>query len=468
MPNRTKVICTIGPSSWDYSILKKLVQAGMDVARLNFSHGTHTEKAQQIETLRAISKELEKPIAIIADLQGPKLRLGIIDGIRKLTRGEEIILSLNPISNEVPIQFDLAPFIKKNHRIFLNDGLIELKVHSVTGKSIKTIAQNSGDISSHKGINIPDTNMKGNVFTQKDKEDAQFALKEGVDYLALSFIQKSDDINPAKELIKKYNPDTKIIVKVEKKEAIDNLESIIHASNAIMVARGDLAIETAASQVPIAQQRIIKLSRQHHRPVIIATQMLESMIENPRATRAEVSDVANAVMDQVDCVMLSAESASGKYPVEAVETMQNIISSVEKNLEYKHYIRIDWENLLEEDKSVMALSSSAASLAYRLGTKAIVVGTATGKTARILSSFRPDCRIIAITHDLQTQRQLNMVWGVEPYIVKPTSNFNVFLEHIYNELKITHSLKKGDNVVVVTGTTAGVSGTTNTIKVTSL
>jgi pyruvate kinase len=235
-----------------------------------------------------------------------------------------------------------------------------------------------------------------------------------------------------------------------------------------MVARGDLAIETDNTTVPIVQQKIIKLARQLQKPVIVATQMLESMTENPRPTRAEVSDVATAVMDQADCVMLSAESASGKYPIEAVSTMNHVIETVEANPEQKHYIKINWEKVMASDLSLYGIAASACSLAFRIGAKAIVVGTATGRTAQIISAFRPDTQIVAVTHDELTRNQLNLVWGVKPVIVKPTTNFNTFVEHIFSELDDLHEFKKGDKLVIVTGLTAGVSGTTNTIKIATL
>lgn len=463
---KTKIVCTIGPASWDYETMKKMAKAGMDVVRLNMSHGKQEEKAVQIHQARQISKEINKPIAVFADLQGPKLRLGIIDGIKRVTIGEILKISTEPKDEtELPIQFDLTPYVKPGHRMFLNDGLIELKVTSVSGKTITGKAENSGVVSSNKGVNVPDTNIGSASFTPKDEKDTIFALKAGVDYIALSFVQTAKDIQPVKRLIAEYNPKAKIMVKIEKKEAITNLEEIVKESHTIMVARGDLAIETNNAQVPIYQERMIRLCRKYQKPVIVATQMLESMTENPRPTRAEVSDVANAVLDQVDAVMLSAESASGKYPVESVETMKKIIDSVESHPDYHHSINVDWDNFKSEELAFMAIAASATALGQRVGAKAIVTGTATGNTAIISSNFRPEARIIAITHDEQTKNQLALVWGVEPLVVRPTANFNLFYEHVMDALSSGHNLNKGDKVVIVIGTTAGVSGTTNTIKV---
>lgn len=466
---KTKIVCTIGPSSWDPTTLKKLIDSGMDVARLNFSHGSHLEKTHQIKSIRKISSELKKPIAIIADLQGPKIRLGEIDGIKEIRKGDQIRLALNPATEEdLPMQFDLSPYVKKGHRIFLNDGLVELVVHSIEGKTVIANSQNSGIVSSHKGVNIPDTRINEGVFTEKDQTDAEFALKQKVDYLALSFIQTPQDMDPAINLIKKLNPQTKVLVKVEKKEAVEHLEQIIEKTDAVMVARGDLAIEMPAAEVPVVQQKMIKLSRQHYKPVIVATQMLESMTENPRPTRAEVSDVANAVLDQVDAVMLSAESASGRYPVESVITMREIIESVESVLDVKHYIKIDWDIVTPEDIAFRALTSAAASIGYRVKAQAIAVATATGRTAYHLSSFRPDSKIIAITHDEQTKNQLALAWGVTAVIVGQTYTADQFWDHTIDEVNKLKFLKKGDKLIVVNGSKVGQTGGTDTIKIATI
>ncbi len=472
---RTKIVCTIGPASWDYPVMKKLAQEGMNIVRLNMSHGTHEEKHKQIEQVRKISKELGKPLAIIADLQGPKLRLGKFgeetegnDPKMEIKKGQVFRLSIVPQEDEIPMQFDLSPFVKKDHRIYLNDGLVEVVVTKVLGKTIEVKAQNDGFISSNKGVNIPDTNLKGMAFTDKDFRDAEFALKEDVDYIALSFVQNPEDLSRLKEMIKKAKSKIQIISKIEKNEAILNLEAIVKATDAIMVARGDLGIETSAAQVPILQQKMVKLCRQYQKPVIVATQMLESMTENPRPTRAEASDVANAVLDQVDAVMLSAESASGKYPVESVRTMKEIILNVEENPDYKNYIKINWENISGENLSLNAIVSSAASISYRIKAKAIVVATTTGKTARLLSSFRPDAQIIAVSHDEQTRNQMSLVWGAYSIVVKPSENFETFLKNMTQKVEELGMAKKGDKVVFVIGRKIGIAGTTDTIKVATL
>jgi pyruvate kinase len=465
---KTKIVCTIGPASWDFETLKALAEAGMDVARLNFSHGTHDEKRQQIALVRQISQEINKPLAVVADLQGPKLRLGKIEGTVEVKKGDQIILSSEPQEGEVPLQFDLSPFVTPDQRIFLNDGLIELKVLEVSGKSIKTEAQNDGVYSSNKGVNVPDTRIKDGIFSDKDFEDARCALEENVEYLALSFIQAAEDVKPMRDLINEYKSNTQIIAKIEKKEAIDNLEAIMEVVDAVMIARGDLAIETSASEVPIHQQKITKIARQYQKPVIVATQMLESMTENPRPTRAEASDVGNAVLDQVDAVMLSAESASGKYPVETVKMMTEIIQTVEMHPDYSQYIKINWEHVRSENRVFSAIVSSAAALGYRIDAKAIAVGTTTGRTARLISIFRPGPAIFAATHDEKTYRQMALLWGVRPIIIPATPDVQSFWTEISNKVSQMQDIESGDSLIMVSGANVGITGATDTIKVVTL
>lgn len=465
---KTKIVCTIGPASLHPTMLKKLVEAGMDVARLNMSHGKHDEKSEQIKVLRALSKEFNRPIGVFADLQGPKLRLGTIEGTIEIKKGQTIKLSITPQADELPMQFDLAPFVKKDQRIFLNDGLVALNVKEVSGKSITTTALNDGWVSSNKGVNVPDTILTGASFTPKDKADAEFALQENVDYIALSFVQTANDVTSVRKMIEKSGKKIKIIVKIEKPAAVTNLEAIIKETDAVMVARGDLAIETSAAEVPIIQQKIIRLSRQYQKPVIVATQMLESMTENPRPTRAEASDVANAVLDQADAVMLSAESASGKYPVEAVTVMKEIIQEVERNPEYHTKISVDWNTIPKHEVSSNAIDAAAALLSSKIESPVIAVGTVTGKTANILSSFRPDAKIIAVTHDIQTYNQLALVWGVSSYILKPIASYKDFVYSIVGLITERKLAKKGDPVVIITGSTIGTPGFTDTIKIATI
>ncbi len=461
---KTKIVATIGPSSNTKEVLANLIKSGMNVARLNFSHGTNETKKEHIKIIRDLASELSVPIAIVGDLSGPKMRLGIIDGVKQIDQGEKIDLSITPTKDQLPIGYDISGDVKEGERIFLNDGLVELRVVGVEGKAIKTIAENSGWVSSNKGLNIPDT-VLSNVFTEKDKTDASFALEEGVDYLALSFIQNADDVGVVRDFIQKKNSQVKIISKIETKEAINNIEDIVKASDAVMVARGDLAIQTKAEEVPILQQKIVRLCRNYHRPVIIATQMLESMVENPRPTRAEVSDVANAVLDQVDAVMLSAESASGKYPVEAVKVMNDVIVSVEENPDYKHFININWESFSMSELSYNAIAEATTSLADRLNSPLIAGATSSGKTVRMISSFRPQSHILALSYDDTIRNQLVLVWGAFPIKVEIVKDSDLFWEEVLREVKKLSLAKTGDEVVLVRGTTIGKSGATDTIKV---
>lgn len=465
---RTKIVATIGPASSSPDILKALIKTGLDVVRLNFSHGNYQERIEQIKTIRRLSEELKRPVAIMADLQGPKLRLGKFEGVIEITKGQLITLSTHPKENQLPIQFDLTPYVEKGQRIFINDGLVEFKIVGVKEDKLELQAQNSGQISANKGVNVPDTILENGSFTKKDAEDAEFVLTQNIDLIAMSFVQFAEDLKPLQNLLKKHNSRAKIIAKIEKKSALDNIEEIIKEADGIMIARGDLGIETLASEVPLVQERIINLARQHQKPVIVATQMLESMTTNPRPTRAETSDVANAVLREVDAVMLSGESANGKYPVEAVSTMQQIILSVEQHPEYKSNIDINWQKLTIQQISANAVAAAAQELALRTNAKVIVVGTASGRTAQILASFRPKSKILAITHDQQTQNQLQLSWGVEATVVNPIKSVDMFWEKIIVEVKQSKLASAGDNIVIISGSAVGVSGKTDTIKIVTL
>lgn len=485
LPKKTKIVCTIGPASWEYSVMKQLAQAGMDVARLNFSHGSYAERGEQIKQIRKISEELGKPLAVLADLQGPKIRLGKISDellelhasklpggrqeegrnpIIMLKKGEEIELSTEPTGAQLPMQFDLTPFLKKGDRILLNDGLVEVITTEIKGKTIKGTVENDGYVSSNKGVNVPDTMLPGASLTPKDYADAEFALKFGVDYLAISFVQSPEDLVKARALIRRHSPKAKLIVKLEKPQAVNCLEEIVKATDAIMVARGDLAIETNAATVPLVQKRIIRLARQYFKPVIVATQMLESMTENPRPTRAEVSDVANAVFDQADAVMLSGESANGKYPVDTVKMMTSIIKSVESQDEYQNYIGVNMAEVNVKELGNRSIACSAAILADLAEAKAIVAGTETGKTVYSLSSFRPDAHIIALTHDEETRNQLVLCWGVTPFLREGKETAAEFWKEALEISKENDFAKTADKIVIVSGTQIGKPGNTDTIK----
>lgn len=460
----TKIVCTIGPSSWDFKVMEKLAKEGMDIARLNFSHGTPEEKLEQIKNIRTISQKLGKPLGIIADLPGPKLRLGTLKEELFLKMGQQVQLSVYPQTDEIPLQFDLSPYLKKGQRMLLNDGLVELKVIDIKGKVIVGEVQNSGVISSNKGVNIPDSKLTAAAFTEKDLSNAEFALENNVEFLALSFVETAEDLTKARELIKKHKSPTKIVVKLEKPKAVENLEEIIKATDAIMVARGDLAIETESFEVPLIQKKIIRLARQYFKPVIVATQMLESMTQNPRPTRAEVSDVANAVFDQADAVMLSAETASGRYPVETVKMMSSIIHSVESNDEYQNFIGIEMAKAESQELPNRGIAISAALLADLVKAKLIVVATESGKSANFLSAFRPPAHIVAITHQEIIKNQLCLYWGVSPFLMAEDNSVEDFWKKAQKLIKDKNWAKSEDKVILVTGAQMNISGNTNVIK----
>jgi len=365
----------------------------------------------------------------------------------------------------LPIQFDFSKDAQSGQKMYLNDALIALTILKSEGGVITAKALNNGWVTSKKGINLPETTFKSETFTKDDRESAIFTIKENCDFIAISFVQSSKDIKPLRDLLNKANSKIKIISKIETPHAVTNIEELVQDSDAIMIARGDLAIETSPAEVPLIQQKIIVLSRQQQKPVIVATQMLESMIDNPRPTRAEASDVANAVLSQVDAVMLSAESASGNYPVEAVKTMNSIIEAVEANPEFKRYIKINWEKINLNDLNFNAIVSSSASLAYRLKAPIIGIGTVSGKTARQLSSFRPSSLITAFTHNETVSRQLLLSWGILPIIIDDKFESEAFDKIMLENIKVKKLARKGNLIVLIWGSKIGTSGTTDTIKV---
>lgn len=460
---RTKIVATIGPASQNEKVLKDLFLSGVNIVRLNFSHGNLEQKKEAIELIRKISSKLKMQIGILADLPGPKIRLGEIDGLFKIKKGDVLTFGMNG-KTHLPIQFDFTNDVSVGQKMYLNDGLIALTIMSSKGGVVTAKALNNGWVTSRKGINLPDTMFVGSTFTKEDKESALFAIRENLDFIALSFVQSSKDIAPLKEIIKEKGSKIKIIAKIEKPQAVTNIEDIIATADGVMVARGDLAIETSPAEVPLIQQKIIVLARQNQKPVIVATQMLESMIDNPRPTRAEASDVANAVLSQVDAVMLSAESASGNYPVEAVRTMSSIIETVEADPEFKRYIKINWEKINMNDLNFNAIVSSSATLAYRLHSPVIGVGTVTGKVVRQLSSFRPSSLIFALTHDETTARQLQLSWGVIPSIIDRQHEPQSFGEKMHQLIVKSKLAKKGNTIVLIWGSKIGISGTTDTVR----
>jgi pyruvate kinase len=461
----SKIVCTIGPASRDPRILKRLLEAGMDVARMNFSHGSHAEHLNCIQLLRATANKLGKTIAILADLQGPKIRTGALAGgvPVALRTGQNFTITTRKIlgdSTRVSTIFlPLPREVHRGDRILLSDGLIELRVESVRLKDVNCRVVNGGALGEHKGINLPGVKLRVPALTPKDKEDLKFALAHGADYIAVSFVRRPEDVLLAKRLIRRAGKETPVIAKLEKPEAIENLEGILRVSDGVMVARGDLGVEMNPEQVPVVQKNIIARAREFRRPVITATQMLESMTENPRPTRAEASDVANAIFDGSDAVMLSAETASGKYPVEAVNMMARIIEEAETSI--KEFARPGTQEKLKVAETVAELVCHAS---RELHMKWIVVFTHSGFTARLISRYRPLVPIAAFSPEAETRRRLALVWGVAPLGIPDLRKVDQLAQISEKRLLEEKLVRKGDVIAIVAGTPMGVRGTTNFMK----
>ncbi len=471
--NRTKIVATIGPASSSYKTLLKMAKAGMDVCRLNFSHNSHQSHLELIKNIKKIRKKLNLPLTILQDLQGPKLRVADIGdkGIR-VEKNEEIILvdkniiNYNLLVNSkkklIPVDFDISTIVKNNNRILIHDGLIELKVLRIEKRLVWCRVNTAGIIFSHKGVNIPGNKITDNVLTEKDKKDLKFGLKQKVDWVALSFVRDPQDIRNLKKFIKEYSPQSqvKIMAKIERPEAVQKINAIIKEVDGIMIARGDLGVEIDIERVPIIQKDIITKCMRFGKPVIVATQMLESMVENSRPTRAEVSDVANAVIDHTDAIMLSGETAYGKYPVESVEMMNKIVSKTEAS-PYDDLINV---NLLSKLEELLAIPESVKALVLNTKAKAIVVATNSGYSARMISRLRPETKIIALVNDDVVKRQLNISWGIFSLNMPKCKTVSEIINKSIKLVKENKLVKKGDAVVIVTGQPVGQKENMNLVK----
>ena len=458
-------MCTIGPATRSPRMIRKLMQAGMDVARLNFSHGTHEEHAQNIARLREAAVEMGKPLAILADLQGPKIRTGALAGGGTVTlkAGQKFVITTAKVlgdSTRVSTIFRPLPReVKAGDRILLSDGLIELRVEKVRGQEVSCLVVNGGILGEHKGINLPGVKLHVPALTVKDRADLRFALAHSADYIAVSFVRRPDDVLLAKRLIKAAKKDTPVIAKLEKPEAIENLEAILRASDGVMVARGDLGVEMNPERVPVVQKNIIARAREFRRPVITATQMLESMTENPRPTRAEASDVANAIFDGSDAVMLSAETATGKYPVEAVGMMARIIEEAEASIH--EFPRPMGEERLKVAETVAEVACHAS---RELHLKLIAVFTHSGFTARLVSRYRPLVPIVAFSPEARTRRRMALLWGVTSRRIMDIKKIDGLAAIAEKRLLEERLVRKGDLIAILAGTPMGIRGTTNLIK----
>jgi pyruvate kinase len=468
MERRAKIVATLGPSSQDEATIRALIEAGLDVARLNFSHGTHEDHAARIATLRSLSVELNKPISILQDLQGPKLRVGNlpVEGI-KLKVGEKILLAsvedassaqkpdsvLQFVPMDVP---DLSGSLDVGNRILLDDGTLELEVTGLHTGAIEARVVLGGVLFSHKGVNLPGSRIAVPGFTEKDRADLEFGLAQGVDWVAISFVRSAQDVLTVRKAMQELDPeraDTPIIAKLERPEAIVNLEEILEAADGVMVARGDLGVETSPSVVPIMQKKIIQEANRKDKVVITATQMLDSMIHNPRPTRAEASDVANAIFDGSDAVMLSGETASGSYPLESVRMMSAIVLEAEAHFS-------EWGNWQPEadpetPEDAKSITRAARELAHDRNVAAVAVFTQTGKTALLMSKARPAVPILAFTPETRTFQRLGLYWGVLPFFVPYASTVEGMISHVEAALLSSTSIEPGEQVVVVTGFPVG-------------
>lgn len=467
---RTKIVCTIGPSSESEEVLEQLVNEGMSVARLNFSHGSIPEHKIKIDRIKKVREKLKRPVAIMFDTKGPEIRLGNLkdDMEPYLNVDDEYILTTEDITGDEKIASitykELPKDIKKGDSILIDDGLIELKVESVTGDEIHTKVVNGGFIKSKKGVNVPNVKLRLPSLTEKDVADLKFGVKEDIDFVAASFVRTKEDVLNIRSVLESegmYN--IQIISKIENKEGLENIDDIIEVSDGIMVARGDLGVEIPTEEVPIVQKEIIKKCNLKGKPVITATQMLDSMIRNPRPTRAEANDVANAVLDGSDAIMLSGETASGAYPVEAVKTMAKIARAMEESIDYDELLR---EKILMNDRNITnSIGKSTCQIAADINADAIITATTSGGTSRAIAKFRPKNQIIAVTTDEKVRRQLSLTWGVEALLSEKIFSTD---EVIANAVEISKShgyVKSSDTVVLTAGVPVGLAGSTNLIKV---
>ena len=467
---RTKIVCTIGPASREPELLAGLIAAGMDVARLNFSHGEQAFHTETIARIRAASAAAGKPIAILGDLQGPKLRVGVMqEGGVPIAEGETLALTTEHITGapgRVPVQYELLPeVVEPGDRILIDDGLLELVVTAVAGPEITTRVVTGGILNSNKGLNLPRAALSIPAITEKDREDLAFAVEQGLDWIALSFVRTAEEVLDLKGYIRTlsaFGHQTPVMAKIEKPEAIQNIDEIIAAADGIMVARGDLGIEMSPEDVPMLQKMIIARCNARGKPVVTATQMLDSMIRNPRPTRAEASDVANAILDGSDAIMLSGETASGKYPLESVRTMARITAVVEQEQCEKCAVRPDTKPGLTFAEAV---AHASVETAIDLSATAIVAPSMSGHTARTISKFRPPCPIVAVTPSPFVQRELCIFWGVYPLLSQRAATTDAVINDAVEKAQQAGFVGEGDVVVVTGGSVEGAGNTTNLMKV---
>ena len=453
---KTKIICTMGPNEDDRQVMMDLAKNGMDIARFIFSHGTHEEQKERLDRLKSVREELDMPIAALLDTKGPEIRTGLLKDGKKvlLEEGKPFTLTTKSIEGDEKIchinYSGLAEDVSAGNRILIDDGLIELRVESVEGSEIHCVVINGGELGQRKGVNVPNVKIKLPALTEKDKEDIWFGIEQGFDFIAASFVRNADAIIEIKQMLSVAGSNIKVIAKIENEEGIENLDAIIEASDGIMVARGDLGVEIPAEKVPYLQKTIIRKCNEACKPVITATQMLDSMIRNPRPTRAEVTDVANAVYDGTDVVMLSGETAMGKYPVEALKMMVQIVMEAESHLDYSAY---QARNISADNRKNIsnAVCFSSVSTAYDLNAKVIVAPSISGFTARLLSKYRPSAKIIGLSPNASAVRQMQIYWGVTPFVARRAESTDILIASSVDLLKEKKILVSGDLAVVTAG-----------------
>lgn len=468
---RTKIVCTIGPASEAEEKLEQLIKAGMNVARLNFSHGDFDEHGARIKNIRNVAKKLGKTVAILLDTKGPEIRTGTLkDGKADIIKGNTVYVSMDDIEgNEERISVtypQLIHDVEVGSKLLLDDGLIALEVTEIhkDRNELKTVALNTGLLKNKKGVNVPNVSVNLPGITEKDAADIKFGIEQGVDFIAASFVRRASDVLEIRGLLEEHNAThIQIIPKIENQEGVDNLDAILQVSDGLMVARGDLGVEIPPEEVPLVQKEMIYKCNNAGKPVITATQMLDSMQRNPRPTRAEASDVANAILDGTDAIMLSGETAAGDYPIETVETMSNIARKAETAIDHK--AMLDLRSKASDMTITDAISQSVNHSAMNLNVDAILTPTVSGFTARMISKYRPEAPIVAVTFDEQVSRKLTLVWGVETIVGTLGHTTDDVLEEAIEQGLKTNQFKRGDRVIITAGVPVGESGTTNLMKV---
>jgi pyruvate kinase len=463
-PRRTKILATIGPASGDPDRLAALVEAGMDAARLNFSHATHDQHRAWADLIRNAADDAGRPLALVADLQGPKLRVGDLERPCLLSRGEEVVICAEGAARDGDLPVSpavIGEVLTPGNDVLIDDGLVRLRVEEVEHGRARCVVVVGGVVNSHKGVNLPGVPLPIPSLTPKDVSDLELALELEVDYVALSFVRKAADVRELRQLIEQAGSHAEVIAKIEKSEAVDALDDILAATDAIMVARGDLGVEIGPASVPLLQKRIILRSLALGKPVITATQMLESMIEHAEPTRAEASDVANAVLDGSSALMLSGETAVGAYPIEAASYMDRIVRAVEPSLGYRHQM----PDPGEETTVGRAMSNAACDLAEALGARVILVPTATGRTASAVARLRPRRPIVGLTHNRFALQQMALEWGVIPLLLPEAEDVQELWDEAISVARDAGLVDAGDRMVITAGTSVNIPGTTNLIKV---